>query len=163
MASIAMLAAPMSALPSHWLLCAWFGLSGLAALLSACGHEIGDSCSTSLDCSAQNSRLCDRTQPGGYCTIAPCERGTCPGDSTCVEFRPTEERLAITYCMRECESDGDCRDGDGYRCTTAQQFSDCQEAKTLDSPSQRFCAATPVRAVSDADFESIPACMGKDP
>jgi hypothetical protein len=150
----------MTALPSRWLFCVWFGLTSLAPLLAACGHEIGDDCSTSLDCSAQNSRLCDRTQPGGYCTIAPCERGTCPGESTCVEFRPSEERLAITYCMRECENDGDCRDD--YRCTDAERFSTCPgaaEAKTLDSPKKHFCAAQPVRSTADAGVGPGSMCV----
>jgi hypothetical protein len=135
----------------------WLGLTSLGPLLAACGHEIGDGCATSLDCSAQNSRLCDRTQPGGYCTISPCERGTCPSESTCVEFRPTEERLAVTYCMRECANDGDCRDE--YRCTTAKDFGMCPDAKTLDSPSKRFCAATPSRPVGDAGVVPGSTCM----
>lgn len=137
----------------------WLLLSCLAAFGSACGHEIGDSCTTSLDCSQQNSRICDRTQSGGYCTIAPCERGTCPEEATCVEFRPAEDRLALTYCMRKCSSDSDCRDDEGYRCRSAQEFSSCQEAATLDGPGQRFCAHVPAALPLDAGVSPARMCM----
>ncbi|MGD8860022.1 MAG: hypothetical protein PVI30_08410 [Myxococcales bacterium] len=105
----------------------------------ACQPEIGDECGTALDCSAQGSRLCDRTQPGGYCTIEGCERGTCPEEAVCVKFRPNVERIAVTYCMYECESDGDCRDGSGYACLRGDQFGDGTEAEVLGGPRRRFC------------------------
>ena len=130
----------------------------LALLASACGHEIGDSCSSSLDCSQSSSRICDRTQSGGYCTINPCERGTCPEESTCVEFRPSEVRLAVTYCMKKCSSDGDCRDDEGYHCKTATEFNAC-EAKTLDGEEQRFCANAP--AVPPAGAPTGPMCISQ--
>ena len=81
--------------------------AGLALAAVGCSPEIGDDCGTALDCSAQGSRLCDRTQPGGYCTIAGCERGTCPDEAVCVKFRPNLERLAVTYCMYKCSDHSD--------------------------------------------------------
>lgn len=113
---------------------------------SGCAPEIGDDCKTSLDCSSQGSRLCDRTQPHGYCTLQGCEPGTCPDDSVCVKFRPEQERLAATFCMARCSDDGDCRSDEGYRCTSAREFGerDAGEAEILGRPEQAFCSAPPV-------------------
>lgn len=113
----------------------------LFAALSAvgCAPEIGDECETALDCSSSGSRQCDRTQPGGYCTIVGCERGTCPEESVCVKFRPSLERIAVTYCMAKCETDSDCRDDDGYECMNKAEFSE-GEAEVLDSASAEFCS-----------------------
>src|SRR5690348_74537 len=46
----------------------------LAAALIAVGclPKIGDHCTTSLDCSQTGQRLCDTTQPDGYCTVFNC-------------------------------------------------------------------------------------------
>jgi hypothetical protein len=129
----------MRALPSCSTLRAAFACL-VASMAVACTPEIGDDCSNSLNCSSQSSRECDRTQPGGYCTISPCERDTCPEEATCVKFRPSQERLSVTYCMRKCGDDNDCREGDGYRCLTAKGFSGCFEAETLDGADKRFCA-----------------------
>jgi hypothetical protein len=143
--------------------CTLLFLTCIVAAAAGCGHEIGDSCGTSLDCSQQSSRVCDRTQNGGYCTISPCERGTCPEESTCVQFRPTEDRLAVTYCMRKCSDDGDCRDDEGYRCKSAPEFGTC-EAKTLDGEGTRFCANAPTMVATDAGVvEPVGSMMCVDP
>jgi hypothetical protein len=77
----------------------------LVALLGACAPEIGDDCSTNQDCGS--GRICDLSQPGGYCTVRPCEDTTsCPDGSVCIHFENTE-----SYCMLYCEGNGDCRDG----------------------------------------------------
>ena len=121
-----------------------FCAAAAALSLAACAPEIGDACQTSLDCSSQGSRLCDRTQPGGYCTLRGCEQGTCPDEAVCVKFRPMEERLATTWCMAKCDGDGDCRTDEGYRCTTAEGFSasGLREAEILGRPEQRFCGGS---------------------
>lgn len=93
-----------------------------AVVLWGCTPSIGDDCDTALDCSAQATRLCDQTQPGGYCTLPGCDMGTCPDEAVCVLFRPETPRLSVSYCMLECESDSDCRDGEGYRCLRASDF-----------------------------------------
>lgn len=115
----------------------------VAASAVGCAPAIGDECDTALDCSSQGSRQCDRTQPGGYCTIMGCERGTCPEDSVCVKFRPDLERIAVTYCMASCETDSDCRGEDGYECMTDDMFKD-GAADVLDGPiegtSKEFCS-----------------------
>ncbi len=109
---------------------------------AGCAPAIGDKCSNALDCSAQGSRPCDRTQPGGYCTIQGCEEGTCPSEAVCVKFRPQLERLAVTYCMLKCSSNSDCRTSEGYRCTSETDFGepDAGDALVLGNPAQRFCS-----------------------
>jgi hypothetical protein len=105
----------------------------LAAL--GCKPEIGDECDLDTDCSNTGDRLCDRTQPGGYCTVFNCEPGTCPDEATCIGFRTTlsalpaedgslagwacsdpqlSSRFQRAFCMRRCKSNGDCRSG--YEC-----------------------------------------------
>jgi len=110
-----------------------------AASAVGCAPAIGDECETALDCSSQGSRQCDRTQPGGYCTILGCERGTCPEESICVKFRPSLERVAVTYCMATCEQDGDCRDDEGYVCTGQGEFAEGL-AEVLGDPGAEFCS-----------------------
>jgi len=124
----------------------------LSALLNLrCAPEIGDECETSLDCDVQNNRVCDLTQPRGYCTLEGCEKGTCPEDSVCVMFRPEPERLSSTWCMASCDDNDDCRKG--YYCRRADQLKETsvsdgttkQEvfAKNLDKGSAKFCTVRP--------------------
>jgi hypothetical protein len=112
-----------------------------ATLAIGCAPAIGDECETALDCSSQGSRICDRTQPSGYCTIEGCEEGTCPEDSVCVKFRPSIERVAVSYCMAGCDNTSDCRNDEGYRCRTAQEFGadGLMEAEILGDQSAQFC------------------------
>lgn len=123
----------------------------LSLSFGACAPEVGDDCETGLDCSAAGTRLCDRTQPGGYCTIQGCEKGTCPEEAVCVQFRPESARLSVTYCMYHCEDNGDCRTEDGYACMSAKKFTEnalagggggerMTEAKVLDGSKKKFCA-----------------------
>lgn len=75
------------------------------AWLAGCAPEIGDDCTINQDCGA--GRICDLSQPGGYCTIPECEStATCPDGTVCIEFPNTE-----SYCMLHCEGNDDCRDG----------------------------------------------------
>ena len=52
---------------------AFFAFVATASVLAGCSAEIGDDCSNSTDCSSTGDRLCDTTQPGGYCTLFNCE------------------------------------------------------------------------------------------
>lgn len=90
------------------------------AALSACKPEVGDNCKLSTDCSITGDRLCDTSQPDGYCTIFNCEAGGCPSEAICVTFHATatrfgENRFARRFCVRHCDSASDCRPG--YVCT----------------------------------------------
>jgi len=98
--------------------------AGSAAL--GCTPKIGDDCAVSTNCSTTGDRLCDVTQPGGYCTKFNCEPGSCPEDSVCVNFGTTLSPIQgcspsqanspykRSFCMATCGSDSDCRGG--YRC-----------------------------------------------
>ena len=84
----------------------------------SCAPQVGKSCSLSTDCSPLGDRLCDSSQPGGYCTVFACQPDTCP-NSICVAFdlttvdpacgRSLWSRFEQSYCLAPCNSDGDCR------------------------------------------------------
>ena len=122
------------------------GLLGIVWSALACQPGIGDSCTSALRCSTAGSRLCDQTQPGGYCTIEGCDVGTCPDEAVCVKFWPKvsregdADRLGTNFCMLKCDERSDCRDGDGYDCLSERTFGAGDEAEVLGSHNQRFCA-----------------------
>jgi hypothetical protein len=102
----------------------WLGLLGCLSL--ACQPEIGDSCTSSSDCSVSEQRTCDTQQPGGYCTRFSCTAGDCPEEAACIGFRSvlssaplcaglqSRPRLQRTACMLRCSKNSDCRGG--YEC-----------------------------------------------
>jgi len=106
-----------------------FALLGLAFALgsSACSPTIGASCTQSTDCSSQGNRVCDNSQPEGYCTVIGCADNSCPDHAVCVSFGVTlpgcsyndyvaPARTAETFCLEHCQSDSDCRASEGYVC-----------------------------------------------
>ena len=107
---------------------------GLALSSLGCAAEIGDSCSTSVDCSPEGDRICDVAQIDGYCTIKNCSPDGCPDDALCVQFG-TEPRFERTYCMAACSGQSDCRDH--YECTAAVETT---SVVTDEHRSGRFCA-----------------------
>jgi hypothetical protein len=66
-----------------------------------CARSIGDQCQINTDCSANNDRTCDMSQPGGYCTIEGCDQTSCPDSSACVRFFP--EQFLTRPCNPACE------------------------------------------------------------
>ncbi len=91
-------------------------------IASGCSADIGDSCTTSTNCSQSGDRACDTSMPGGYCTIFNCEPDTCPTEAACVAFRqwpstvaacqdPNDTRMLRTFCMVRCSKNSDCRSG----------------------------------------------------
>ena len=136
-----------------------------------CGAEIGDSCSQNTDCDPQGTRICDQSQPDGYCTIESCDEDTCPEEAICVRFFPAPfltrscadpgdcapDELCLSdgfctplsterrYCVRRCGTDGACRDG--YQCQRTG-IGGTELAQTLDryDPARvgRFCAPVPL-------------------
>lgn len=145
--------------------------------LGACGKEIGDSCTFSTDCDPNGNRICDNSSNGGYCTIMGCDYNTCPDEAVCVQFftgnfanKPCTEATQATdcsldelcalndhcvprssevrYCMRKCDSTGDCRDN--YECRTIELMKEHGGQPVL-SPgtpvdadhAPKFCAAKP--------------------
>ncbi|HYO96776.1 MAG TPA: hypothetical protein VER33_19825 [Polyangiaceae bacterium] len=119
--------------------------AALVACLSfiACQPQIGDECSTSVDCSASGERLCDITQPGGYCTVPHCEPGTCPDDSVCIAFGAQVSpaagcadatglsRFQRSFCMASCDSSKDCRPG--YECSDVGVQGNAWSAVVIDA------------------------------
>ena len=115
----------------------------MALVVPACGKDIGDGCSTNLDCDTDGQRDCDLSQPGGYCTINGCDEKLCPGGSVCIRVFPYESPGAACaqdvdcisaelclpdgfcvprlserrYCVKKCGGNGDCRGG--YVCREA--------------------------------------------
>jgi hypothetical protein len=134
---------------------AWI-LACFAVISVGCSPEIGDDCSSSLDCSTQNNRVCDRQQPGGYCTLNGCENDSCPDDAICVTFRPEPQRLSSTWCMAACDEDSDCRDDQGYVCHSASWYNAivADTASVPYKPRARFCAVPPIANMSLAPIES---------
>lgn len=107
--------------PRLVLLALAFGL-GAAAVAQACKPAIGDKCIVSTDCSPQGDRLCDTSQPGGYCTQLNCRGNDCFDEASCVLFNAAVpgcsyddrtggygSRIARSFCMAQCQDDSDCR------------------------------------------------------
>ena len=101
-------------------------LAGIALVQSlafglGCTPSIGDKCVLSTDCSLRGDRLCDTSEPGGYCTIFNCRGNLCPDTAACVLFNANVQgcgyddrsasRTGRTFCMAQCKSNTDCRNG----------------------------------------------------
>src|SRR3954454_15461945 len=93
-------------------------------VLAACTPEIGDKCVLSTDCSTRGDRLCDTSQPDGYCTQFNCAKNACPDEAACVLFNSNVpgcgyddraggygSRVARSFCVAKCSSNSDCRGG----------------------------------------------------
>jgi hypothetical protein len=133
-----------------------------ALALSACSPTIGAGCVQSTDCSSQGNRVCDTSQPEGYCTVIGCADNSCPDHAVCVTFGvalpgcgyndyQAPSRTSLTLCLEHCKSDSDCRAAEGYVCIdpTAAPLS----GRILDdNQNQKVCvvAATPVGPQQDA-------------
>jgi hypothetical protein len=91
------------------------------AWVAACAPRLGDGCERNTDCSVNRDRTCDLSQPGGYCTIADCDPGSCGDEGRCVRFQPDEPRRSRNWCMLRCSNNGDC-DRDRYVCRSAQEL-----------------------------------------
>lgn len=141
-------------------------VSSALAALAACTPEIGDSCKVSTDCSVRGDRLCDISQPGGYCTQLNCGGNGCADEASCVLFNsavpgcgyddrsgPFGSRVARSFCMAKCESKGDCREG--YVCADPRTFP--WNATILDDNQiKRSCLPIPLEG-QDGGIASVAA------
>jgi hypothetical protein len=138
-------------------------------LLWACGRKIGDECKTQFDCNEEDdTKTCDISQPGGYCTIEGCDETSCPEEAVCVRFFPAEEFLTDRCqqpgsicesqevclesgwcaprsseqrrCLLRCKDNGDCRDD--YECRGTGQYSS-MALTTQPGAKVGFCAPRP--------------------
>ena len=119
---------------------------GLCFALTACGEEIGDSCSLSTDCASNGSRICDTNSPGGYCTVIGCDVGTCPEEAVCVRFFP------VTASNRVC--DPELEDISENACT-ADEVCTIQRICSPRNSEVRFCMRT---CGNDGDCRSEYEC-----
>jgi hypothetical protein len=143
----------------------------LSLLLTGCPPTIGDDCQTSADCSAQENRLCDTTQPGGYCTVFNCEPGACSDEGVCVAFSAALSvvpgcnnpnafsRFERSFCMSNCESDDDCRSG--YICADMRDPNNPWAAVVVDEGSGKVCAV-PMSGAPIPPDRSNEVCTGTD-
>jgi hypothetical protein len=151
------------------------GLLGLGAL--ACTPQIGNSCNLNTDCSIDNSRQCDNSQPNGYCTVFNCLPNTCPNNAVCVELQAnvpgcpyddysSPSRGGRSMCLKPCDHDSDCRQSDGYQCRAVSDFFVKAGVTAVildDSPkSQSVCAVPPDLGLSATGTlpDAAPVCPG---
>lgn len=149
-------ALPSSRLPAR---SAFVALMVLLASASGCAPEIGDRCQVSTDCSVNGDRICDTSQPRGYCTVQGCDPDSCPNGAVCVEWRFEPSRTTATYCMERCRS-GCGRDG--YECVADDdarlESNGVSLARVTDLGGRRdakFCAAV-AATDSSAALMSVP-------
>ncbi len=142
------------------------GLALAASFLVGCTPKIGDDCTTSLDCSQLGDRLCDTSEPDGYCTIFNCEPDQCPEEAICVGFGleldpacsaiddARWKRFERTFCMVACEEESDCRSG--YVCASPGD----RRALSIDVDNELrdFKACFPDGEVAQASSSPPPAC-----
>jgi hypothetical protein len=144
-------------------------VGGVLATVAACTPSIGDKCQVSTDCSLQGDRLCDTSQPQGYCTQLNCQGGSCADNASCVLFGsaipgcgyndrsgPFGSRLARSFCTAQCSANSDCRAG--YVC--ADPRSSPWNAVILDNDQTKLgCLPVPAPAVdAGASTGTAPVC-----
>lgn len=149
------------------------GLVSLSAI-AGCTPEIGDKCRVSTDCSINGDRVCDTSQPEGYCTQLDCQGGGCGDEAACVLFNSalpgcgyddragrSGSRVARSFCAAKCESNGDCRDG--YVCATPTAYP--WNAILLDSDQgKRSCLPAPLEGQDGgAPTGEAPVCRPTAP
>src|SRR5262245_59911756 len=101
------------------------GVAIAAAVLWACGPTIGDACTTSSEC-GPGTCLQGPGTPGGYCSRACSDAGTCPNGSTCARGAGAG---GADLCLLRCATMRDCRGG--YHC------------RSLDGGSPPVCIGQP--------------------
>jgi hypothetical protein len=149
-------------------------LAVLALGAGACTPHIGGSCSLNTDCSIDNSKQCDNSQPNGYCTVFNCAPNACPDNAVCVELQAnvpgcpyddyaSPSRSGRSLCLKACNQDSDCRQSEGYACKSMMQLglSGVQGVILDDNQSQSVCV---VPSAIDAGTGSLthapPVCPG---
>jgi hypothetical protein len=147
----------------------WFLIAGaLFPVLVGCTPSIGDKCQISTDCSIRGDRLCDLSQPNGYCTQLNCGGNSCPDEAACVLFDsaipgcgfddragPYGSRVARSFCVAKCDDNSDCRSG--YVCADAR--TPPWSAVILDDDQgKRGCLIRPLPgSVSTVNASTVPA------
>ena len=138
--------------------------------LSACTPTIGDKCFLSTDCSTRGDRLCDTSQPDGYCTQFNCAKNSCPDEAACVLFNAGVQgcgyddrsggygsRVARAFCVASCNRDSDCRAG--YICADPRN-APYNGLIQDDVQNKRTCMVIPADYDPDAGLASMPQATG---
>jgi hypothetical protein len=145
----------------------------LTSFSFGCAPQIGDECETSVDCSQGGERLCDITQPGGYCTVFNCEPDSCPENSVCLAFaaQPSSHhecaigdgvsRFARSFCMASCGSDGDCRSG--YDCIDVGVADNPWAAVLIDADESGKVCIAPQTSEPVPETRAAEVCTGTSP
>lgn len=158
---------------------ALFACSLFVALgTAACGRQIGDACITVQDCFREDdNRVCDTSQPDGFCTQDTCDQSSCPDSSICVRAFP---RAFLTrtcdpnkigacpadetclpsgqcapraserrYCSPGCSTDKDCRKGYHCRLDQTEGTFALLPTSTMQTSTKptRYCAPSEAAAV----------------
>lgn len=158
---------------SHAVLRAAIGLAGIVAMVVACTPSVGDRCNISTDCSTQGDKLCDTSQPGGYCTQLNCIGNKCVDDALCILFNsatpgcafndrsgPGASRVSRSFCMAECTQNSDCRDG--YVCADPRTIP--WNASILDNnQGRRACLPAPLEVDAGTIVTAAPVCGPSSP
>jgi hypothetical protein len=115
----------------------------------------GAPCVDFADC--HPTQYCDAhpwNSPGGFCQTAMCTPGddsTCNGDGHCYEFL-----AGSPVCVDVCETDGDCREAEGYTCYDSLNPDIgkycAMLTQTGDACSAASCGAAPWECLTDASF-----------
>jgi hypothetical protein len=152
---------------------------GLTLTLGACKPGIGDACTVSTDCSQTADRICDTSQPGGYCTIYNCEpAGTnaaskCPDDAACIAFgaEPSPKdgcQTALgstpyqrTFCLKKCGNNNDCRDG--YECVDPQDPNRHPDVVDVDGRTKVCVVAVPPPKVASSTSTEVCTASSNPP
>ncbi len=128
-----------------------------AAISTAgCGSQIGDSCQTSTDCDPNGNRICDLSQPGGYCTVMGCDETTCPSEATCVRSFPVQflSKPCNPFCEdRRCQSLAD--GGTGSDAGTEGALFSCEPLCPQGSPITPANATCPNGPTNDCTADEI--------
>lgn len=96
----------------------------LPLYVPGCASVVGDDCAADSDCGT--GLVCERSLPGGYCTVEDCLIDGCPDEGVCIEFD-----TFTSFCMDPCQGAGDCREG--YVCVDdfgAHPFCNAVDAPT---------------------------------
>ena len=144
-------------------------LGGMLLLALGCQPQIGDDCIRDRDCSQLGDRICDTTQPGGYCTQFNCNPTNCPQDeSVCVAFgnRPSSvpgcdntgrpSPYVRNFCMKTCSKDDDCRDG--YVCLDLNEENRWGADVIEDKPKRTTVCVFPESAAPIEDDRNNQVC-----
>lgn len=121
----------------------------LVLCAAGCSPKVGDHCQLNTDCGSSGTLVCDTSYPNGYCTQFNCTPDVCQNEAACVEIYPSvsgcpyddyhsPSRTGRTFCLAQCNSDSDCRTGDGYVCRDPRTFP-YSAAIIDDVQTQRVC------------------------